>query len=276
MAGSSFCGFRLLRPFLGTSGILRVPLRHSSLVAKKRFYRRTSVLEAGGGLWEVTLDQRRVRTPAGQVLRVSNESLALALCHEWDSQKDTINLSTMHLHGLVSTALDNPNKLTKMDLAQSIAQYLETDTVLYHSEEPEDLLNLQAEKWVPIIAWYNDVMDSSLKHTTSISTPDITEKDKQSLIRYLLSHSFVALHGLSYAVDVLKSVVLGTALARRHLGVPEAVLLSRLEEDYQCERWGRVEWSHDISQEDAQARVAAASLIIQLSSPSPTVTTKNK
>lgn len=66
-------------------------------MARKRFYKRTSVLDAGGGLWEITLDQKRLRTPLGQVLRVDNESLALALSHEWDAQRDTINLSSMHL-----------------------------------------------------------------------------------------------------------------------------------------------------------------------------------
>jgi len=53
------------------------------------------------------------------------------------------------------------------------------------------------------------------------------------------------------------------------------VLLARLEEDFQSNQWGRVEWSHDISQEDAQARVAAAALLTQLSSPSPTHAFKN-
>ncbi|CAB3376680.1 Hypothetical predicted protein [Cloeon dipterum] len=270
-------GFRLLlRPFLRPVEALGAPARCSSaLTSRKRFYRKTSVLDAGGGLWEVTLDQKRVRTPAGQVLRVDNESLALALCHEWDSQKDTINLSAMHLHGLVTTALDNPNKLTKMDLANSIIQYIETDTVLFHSEEPEDLKTLQAERWNPVLAWFNDVMNTSLRYTTSIEPPEVSVSDKQAVQRYLLSHSFLALHGLSYATDVLKSIVLGAAVARRHLTVPEAVLLSRLEEDFQCDHWGRVEWSHDISQEDAQARVAAASILIQLSMPSPIATQKS-
>lgn len=66
-------------------------------VARKRFYRKSSILEAGSGFWEVTLDQKRVKTPAGQVLRVENETLALALSHEWDAQHELINMSSMHL-----------------------------------------------------------------------------------------------------------------------------------------------------------------------------------
>lgn len=35
--------------------------------------------------------------------------------------------------GLCSTAIDNPNKLTKSDLVQHIIGYLDIDTVLYQS-----------------------------------------------------------------------------------------------------------------------------------------------
>jgi ATP synthase mitochondrial F1 complex assembly factor 2 len=94
--------------------------------------------------------------------------------------------------------------------------------------------------------------------------------------RWLTSHSFLALHGISYTVDVLKSVILGTAVSWRKLTVAEAVLLSRLEEDFQSNQWGRVEWSHDISQEDAQARAAAGALLTQLSTPSPVTANKAK
>jgi hypothetical protein len=34
---------------------------------------------------------------------------------------------------LCSTAIDNPNKLTKFDLVQHIVSYLDTDTVLFQS-----------------------------------------------------------------------------------------------------------------------------------------------
>jgi ATP synthase mitochondrial F1 complex assembly factor 2 len=84
----------------------------------------------------------------------------------------------------------------------------------------------------------------------------------------------LALHGISFTVEVLKSVVLGAGVTWRKFSIPEAVLLARLEEDFQCTHWGRVEWSHDLAQEDAQARVAAASLLTQLSTPSPILSKK--
>lgn len=43
--------------------------------------------------------------------------------------------------------------------------------------------------------------------------------------------------GLEYVITQLKSVVLSLGVIDRHLGVEQAVLLSRLEEEYQVERW---------------------------------------
>jgi hypothetical protein len=44
---------------------------------------------------------------------------------------------------LCSTAIDNPNKLTKFDLVQHIISYLDTDTVLFQSS-----VSLTFNKWL--------------------------------------------------------------------------------------------------------------------------------
>lgn len=99
---------------------------------KKRFYRKTGILYSGGK-YEVTLDQRKLKTPSGKPFQLESEPLALAVATEWDAQKDKIQQSTMHLTALCSTALDNPNKLNKLDMVQYMVDYLDTDTVLFQS-----------------------------------------------------------------------------------------------------------------------------------------------
>uniref|UniRef100_A0A1B6C1V7 ATP synthase mitochondrial F1 complex assembly factor 2 n=1 Tax=Clastoptera arizonana TaxID=38151 RepID=A0A1B6C1V7_9HEMI len=98
----------------------------------KRFYRRTSVL-FNDGQYEITLDQRKLKTPRGSIFKVDSEPLALAVAFEWDSQKEKIQQSNMHLTALCSTVIDNPNNNTKFDLVQHLSNFLDTDTVLYHS-----------------------------------------------------------------------------------------------------------------------------------------------
>ena len=62
----------------------------------KRFYRKTGIL-SNGDKYEITLDQKRLKTPLGKVFEVQSKPLALAIAHEWDSQRDTVNQSIMHL-----------------------------------------------------------------------------------------------------------------------------------------------------------------------------------
>lgn len=82
------------------------------------------------------------------------------------------------------------------------------------------------------------------------------------------------LPGFIYAVDTLKSIILTLACVEKFLNVEKAVLLSRLEEEFQLGRWGRVEWAHDLNQQELQARLAAAVLFIYFNSSLSLVKTK--
>lgn len=63
---------------------------------RKRFYKRTGILQSNGK-FEVTLDQRKLKTPKGNPFIVDSEPLALGVAAEWDAQKQNINQASMHL-----------------------------------------------------------------------------------------------------------------------------------------------------------------------------------
>lgn len=50
-----------------------------------------------GGLFEINLDRRKLKTPGGKLFTVPNEALAISVATEWDAQKDTLKFYTMHL-----------------------------------------------------------------------------------------------------------------------------------------------------------------------------------
>ncbi|XP_058806589.1 ATP synthase mitochondrial F1 complex assembly factor 2 [Phymastichus coffea] len=241
--------------------------RHMATV--KRFYRKTGIL-CNGSKYEITLDQRKLKTPLGKVFEITSEPLALAVAHEWDSQPEIINRNIMHLTALCSTVLDNPNKLTKEDIANYIVNFLETDTLLFQSNETEnntdELYKLQENKWDPLIQWFCDRYQIDIVKTKSIDAPKIPQDTKDEIKKYLVSHSHEAIFGFMYGVDTVKSVILTLAASERVINVEEAVALSRLEEDFQISHWGNVEWSHELAKYDLQSRMAAAILFIHLNS----------
>ena len=51
--------------------------------------------------------------------------------------------------------------------------------------------------------------------------------------RHLLSYNFEAVHGFTFGVDAIKSILLMCAVVDKRITVEEAVRLSRLEVDFQ-------------------------------------------
>jgi len=241
------------------------PLDSLHTAVKKRFYKEVSIVQSSGA-WEVNLDQRKLKTPLGSPFKVGSEFLAQAVANEWRAQKDTILLSQMHINALVNTNLDNPGRLDKASLVSSILDFIETDTVLFYGDEPKELFQLQEERWGPLILWFRDRFQISLSPVVGISAPCLSPADRAKLERHLSSHSLQALHGIQFGVDATKSLILTLATMERRITVEEAVALTRLELVFQTDHWGRVEWAHDIEEHDTTARLAAATLFVQLSS----------
>ncbi|XP_056325220.1 ATP synthase mitochondrial F1 complex assembly factor 2 [Danio aesculapii] len=246
----------------------------SATTERKKFYETVSITQGEGGLFEINLDKRKLKTPSGKLFTVPNEALAIAVANEWDVQKDTLKFYTMHLTTLCNTALDNPTQRTKEQMISAALKFLETDTICYRVEEPPGLVELQTNEWDPVMNWieqrYNVVIGSS----ASIMGPQISEETKETFHQHLNSFNFWSLTGLEFVINQLKSLVLSFALIDRHLNVEEAVLLSRLEEEYQIRSWGNVEWVHDYDMYELRARTAAGALFVHLSSEKTSVKKK--
>ena len=77
-----------------------------------------------GGGYEVNLDNRKLRTPAGTVFKVPNEALATAVAQEWQAQQDLIKRSSMHLVGGVEVIV-NTFRMNILQTTFSIACYIQ-------------------------------------------------------------------------------------------------------------------------------------------------------
>ncbi|XP_053132713.1 ATP synthase mitochondrial F1 complex assembly factor 2 isoform X2 [Hemicordylus capensis] len=221
--------------------------------------------------FEINLDHRKLKTPQAKLFTVPSQALALAVATEWDSQRDTIKFYTMHLTTLCNTALDNPSQQSKDQLIRAAVKFLETDTICYRVEEPPALVELQKNEWDPIIEWAEKRYDVVIGSSTSIMGPSIPQSTKDTFMSHLASYNTWALQGIEYMITQLKSLILSMGLLEKHLLVEQAVLLSRLEEEYQIQHWGNVEWAHDYDMYELRARTAAAALFVFLCSESSTV-----
>lgn len=247
---------------------------------RRRFYKSVSVTETDQKSYEINLDKRKLKSPSGKPFNVKSELLANMCAFEWESQRESIRLGTMHLTSLVNTCLDNPNKLTKEGLIDGLLEYLPTDTILFFdneggNEQADKLVQLQEEKWRPIVTWFNHKFpDMNLKVTHDIGSALMSESfdlEKSNSFKKYMNENFElsSLIAFNYISESLKSVILTVALLERFLpSVEEACKLTNIEQEHQYDQWGKVEWYHEVNETELHARVSSALCMIYLSEDS--------
>jgi len=235
---------------------------------RKRWYKEVRVTATNGNNseFEVNLDQRKLRTPNGKVLRIPNELLAHAVAEEWAAQPELIRPSQMHLTSLSQKAMDNPSEESAEDIATHILRFVPTDTVLCRVEEPQELFREMEAEWSPVVAWFNERFGTDLAPTSGLAGAAMSDADHKLLSRHIKSYGHWALRGLSEGTEALKSFFLMAASVDGFLSVEEAVRCSLLEVDFQTKHWGAVEWAHGLEREALLARSSAALLFVRLCS----------
>jgi ATP synthase F1 complex assembly factor 2 len=110
----------------------------------------------------------------------------------------------------------------------------------------------------------------NLKSSDTSSQANTSSKSIHKFRSYLeRNFDFRTLIAFNYMCECLKSVMLAVAvLERRIQSVDEACSLANLEQSFQFDKWGKVEWYHDINEQELMGRVSAGLLFVYLSSSS--------
>jgi chaperone required for assembly of F1-ATPase len=217
----------------------------------RRFYEAAEAAPDEGG-WRILLDGRPVKTPAKKTLLLPSDALARMIAQEWADQVERIDPFSMPLTRLAHVALDRMPQAREAAAAE-IAKYASTDTLCYRSEDAE-LAERQAAAWDPYLAWANSALDAPLAVTASIAPVAQASTTLKSLENRALALDDLRLTGLVSATPILTSAVLAFALLEAESDGETVWRASRLEEDFQSERWG----------EDAEALEAAANRLRDL------------
>lgn len=205
----------------------------------RRFWTRAGARPAAGG-FAVELDDRPLRTPGKQPLILPTQALAHAVAAEWDAQADVIDPNTMPLTRAANSAIERV--APQFDaVAGMIAEYGGTDLLCYRAEAPEILVLRQAEAWDPLIDWAATALGAPLRITHGVIP---IPQDPAALarlhdhVRALDPFGLTALHDL---VSLPGSLIIGLAVLHGRLDGDTAFALSRVDEEYQAEIWGRDE-----------------------------------
>ena len=221
--------------------------------AARRFWRAAAVREAEGG-WEVALDGRPLRTPLKAPLALPTKRLAEALAAEWDAVAERVEPGTMPWTRSANSAVDKV-AAQRAEVIGLLAEYGATDLLCYRAEAPGALAERQAAGWDPMLDWANARFGARLAVTAGMMP---VPQDPAALARLrgaLEAADAFALTGLHDLVVLTGSLVLGLVAAEGAAPPEQVWELSRIDEAFQAEQWGR-----DAEAEEAEARRRAGFL----------------
>lgn len=193
------------------------------------------IIQNAGASWQLLIQNQPLLTPRKRPFSVPSQALMEAIAQEWQA---TCRFSTrvMPLTAMAYAAIDVvPEHFGRV--VEALLAYMETDLLLYRSETHE-LKRRQASGWDPLVAWAAERYGCTFKATEGVmpmTQPRETIAVLQSVVQAMDAFTLSAFSTLTQS---LGSLALALAVRERRISGEEAFRLSRIDEDFQAERWG--------------------------------------
>jgi chaperone required for assembly of F1-ATPase len=203
----------------------------------RRFYTQVGIGIPKHGSYSILLDGKPVKTPKRADLVLPWRELAEAIAEEWRAPGEKFDPAAMFLTKCANTAIDRTEGHEEV-LVEDILAYA-NDLLCYRAEAPADLVARQSESWDPLLDWLEAGYGVRLRIGTGIAHIEQEEAALAELRAAISVHNAFTLTALYAAVTLCGSLVLALALLEGRLTAEEAFAASRLDEEYQAEKWGR-------------------------------------
>ncbi|MCY4305250.1 MAG: ATPase [Aestuariivita sp.] len=203
----------------------------------RRFWQDVEVKHSSSG-WKILLDQYFARTPGKSILLLPARSLAEQIASEWSAQDSIISIQSMPFTRLANTAIDKVSAHTD-EIVRAVVAYGDSDLLCYRADKPEELIRRQSENWDMVLAWAVKALGIRLEIRYGV----IHRSQPLRVIRTLEKHvrSLTPFHLTAFfeLVTLSGSIVLAFAAIRNWRETETIWQLSRLDELWQEELWGR-------------------------------------
>lgn len=226
----------------------------------KRFWKDAAVVEVDGG-FTVELDGRRVKTPAKRPLTLPKRTMAEAVAAEWQAQDKQIDPRTMPVTKTANAAIDKV-AVQKDEVVDMLAAYGDSDLLCYRADSPEELVARQAAEWDPMLAWAATTLGVSLRTRQGIMHQPQSPEALAELHRRTAALDAFQLAAFHDLVSLTGSLILGFAALEQAFDPDEIWALSRLDENWQAEQWGRDEVAEEEAEIKRQAFLHACAMIV--------------
>lgn len=224
--------------------------------AAKRFWTKVEVCEEDG-VFCVTLDGRHVRTPSKAKLTIPSRQLAEWVAAEWEAQVEKIDPESMPVTRAMNSAIDKvaPQFDAVCDM---LVAYGGSDLLCYRADAPEGLVARQTEGWDPVLDWAAKRFGVQWNTTQGVMHVSQPEGTVTKLGRHVANFTPVQMTAFHDLVALSGSLVLALAVTEGALDAGAAWALSRIDETWQTEQWGKDEEAEDLAETKRESFELAA------------------
>ncbi|MGB9151917.1 MAG: ATP12 family protein [Alphaproteobacteria bacterium] len=182
-------------------------------------------------------DADALQTPKNLHVTVPTRTLAEAIVAECVGQGERLDLRQMPMTQMTLTALDITAS-HRGEVITGIVRYGENELVCLRATEPEDLVAEQNKAWQPYLDWCREKFKVELQTGHGITPVQQKPEALTELRAVVQTYDTFPLTGLSEAVGVSGSLVLGLALATKHADTAAVFQTAELDQLWQAKKWG--------------------------------------
>ena len=203
----------------------------------KKFWEKVSIKKISSDSFCVMLDKRILKTPLKRELVLPNLNLAQEIVKEWDQDSKKINTESMIFYGLISTSLDKiiDNKNLYIN---DILDYIDTDLICYRAENPKELVELQKNKWDPIILLLEKYIGTKVEVFQGVLPKKQHATVHLKLNNIVNQSDIFEISALHRITNITGSIFLSLCVLKKDISKNEVFELSFLDELWQAENWG--------------------------------------
>lgn len=126
----------------------------------------------------------------------------------------------------------------RSELIDRILAYAGSELLCHRAEAPPELVEVQQKTWQPLLDWCAARFKAPLKTGTGIMPIKQPPASLQCLRRVVEGYDDARFAALMRAVQASGSLVLGLALAEKHITPLQAFEAAELDASWQMEKWG--------------------------------------
>jgi len=226
--------FEQIQP-LGTADPTGAARRAMRTPLRRRFYERAGV-ESTGNTFRVTVDDRPIRTPAGNPLAAPASALAEALAQEWAGQGQFVDPAKMPLTRLANIIIDGVSRAVP-EVAGEVERYLASDLLFYRADSPQALAERQGAAWDPVLNWADKSFGARFvlrRGLTHVPQPP----EALAAVRAAIPGDPWRLGAVHSIVTLTGSALIAIAVAEGAMPPAQAWSAANVDEDWNMEKWG--------------------------------------